>query len=152
MVSICYLCRQHEDTSAHLFLNCPVSMHIWHWLNTNTNHPLNLTDCTLLLIEATNRGSKLEKQLMTFSIVHIIWAIWIERNNRYFNDKSTSIPSLINGIISEVKLSYSLALTYNSSPLSDFHIANLFGVPLRSRRSPAMMGFCGHILLLGVLT
>jgi len=73
-------------------------------------------------------------QLLTSAIVHTIWGIWIERNNIYFSNKLRSMCSIFNTLLAEAKLSFDLKLMHSFSAMQDFKIANLFRLPLKSKR------------------
>lgn len=69
------------------------------------------------LMGSNGLGSKLVKQVTNDAIIHTIWSIWIDRNNRYFTDKQCSMSTLFNGILAEVHLSFELAIVKRSSAI-----------------------------------
>jgi ribonuclease HI len=80
------------------------------------------------------RGSTLVQQVMISAIIHAIGGIWMERNNRYYNDRKKSIEFLIHSITSEVHLSFNLVLVKGSTAMADFKLSQMFGIPLKPRR------------------
>lgn len=62
------------------------------------------------------------------AIIHTIWAIWIERNQRYFQDQHKPMSSLFNCILAEVKMSYCSNLAQGNSSMQDYNI------PFQSKR------------------
>jgi len=74
------------------------------------------------------------KQLLVSAMINSIWAIWIARNTSHFQWKSTTISSMINTVIIEVKLGFELALAAGSSSMTEFRISQLFGIPIKPRR------------------
>lgn len=81
-------------------------------------------------------------QIMHSAIIHTIWCIWLERNNMYFNGKCSYISHLINIIISEVKLSFTLVLTTGPAAMSDLKISLLFGIPMKLKRVTPAREIC----------
>jgi len=77
------------------FFSCPEAVKIWNWLSTGTDHPLDLSSWHSLLMSCLGRGSTLAQQLMVSAVMHIIWRIWIERNQRLFHDKTDNMANLI---------------------------------------------------------
>jgi len=74
------------------------------------------------------------QHIMSSAIVHIIWRIWTERNARRFNNRQNCMNSLIHGIISEVALSFKLAIVKGGTSMNDFKLSQLFGIPFKSSR------------------
>jgi hypothetical protein len=87
-----------------------------------------------LLLGSVGRGSKLIQQVLNSAIIHTIWAIWIERNHRRFQNKAQSMNSLFNTVLAEVKLSYNLDLAKGNSDMLDYKISRLFNIPLKTKR------------------
>jgi ribonuclease HI len=79
-------------------------------------------------------GSQMVQHVMISAIIHVIWIIWRERNNRYFSDKAHKISSLIHSIIAEVKLAFEFSMIRGSSAMTDFQLSQLFGIPLKYGR------------------
>jgi hypothetical protein len=71
---------------------------------------------------------------MISAIIHVIWSIWLERNNRYYNDRKKSVEFLIHTITSEVQLSFNLVLVKGFAAMADFKLTQMFGIPLKPRR------------------
>jgi len=69
---------------------------------------------------------------MVSDVLHIIWRLWIERNQRLFQDKVDNMASLIH-IVAEVNFCYTLTIGVSNSSMMDFKIAHLFHIPLRSK-------------------
>lgn len=120
IVSICCFCRRQAETSNHIFLHCPITTQIWDWLSKGTDHVLDLASGQQLLLSGTAWGNKLVQNIMSSAILHGIWCIWLERNNRYFNNQQSHMGSLINCIIAEVKQSFDLVLFNTDDAMSDF--------------------------------
>jgi len=134
IVSICCFCLQNAESSNHIFFECRVTTRLWEWLGKGADVPLDHTNCCSLLMGINGRGSKLVQQVLTSAIIHTIWAIWIERNQRYFHDKARTVNSLFNGILAEVKLSHSLVLAKGNSNMLDYKVARLFNIPFQTKK------------------
>lgn len=93
IVSWCSLCGKTEETNNHLFVHCSFTAQIWAiFLNisdtkwTMPEHTADLLSCWI-----RRGGSKRQKTWWSL-IPHCIWlAVWIERNNRNFEDIFNSI-------------------------------------------------------------
>jgi hypothetical protein len=75
----CVLCNTgHEETSFHLFFECPFSRACWNTIPINCN--LNLPHLHMVIEARTNFGSNI------FREIHIAacWVIWITRNEVIF--------------------------------------------------------------------
>jgi hypothetical protein len=133
IVSICCFCRKQSESSSHIFLHCPVTAQLWDWLSKGSGQHMDLTSGLSLVLSSVGVGGKLAHQIVNSSILHTIWCIWLERNNRYFNDKQSTISTMLNIIQSEVKLSFHLALTHGAAVMADLRLSQLFGIPLNSQ-------------------
>lgn len=109
-MSVCGFCKNNNETSHHIFFTCPVTIQLWDWLSKGADQILDCSNCLNLLMNRIGAGSNLVQQLMNSAIIHMIWAIWTERNHRYFDNIHHAMPSLFNSVLAEVKLSYNLCL------------------------------------------
>ena len=78
--------------------------------------------------------SKFVQQILNTAIIHTIWIIWIERNQRNFHNKNQSMSTLFNHVLAEFKLNFNLCMVNCDSSMHDYHIARLFNIPFRSKR------------------
>ncbi|XP_024628618.2 uncharacterized protein [Medicago truncatula] len=99
-----------------------------------TDTHLDFSNCLNLILGSLGRGSQLVQHLLNSAIIHNIWLIWTERNQRCFNDKHSSMTTLFNNMLAEVKLSYHLVLVKGNSCMQDFKISRLFSIPLHTKR------------------
>jgi hypothetical protein len=134
LISICCFCRHAYESSTHLFFHCPITSSLWDWLSKGSEQVLDLSNCLNLLLSVKGKGSKMVQQVLASAIVHIIWAIWMERNSRYFNNQNKSMLSLTHNIISEVALSFKLVIAQGSTSMTDFKLSQLFGIPFKLGR------------------
>ena len=134
IVSICCFCMNYVESTHHILFDCPVTYKLWDWLSKGTDQPLDCTNCSTLLLGRIGMGSKLVQQILNSAIIHLIWAIWIERNQRYFHNQSQSMSSLFNTMLAEVQLSFRLNLVHGASAMQDHKISKMFNIPLKVHR------------------
>jgi len=130
------------ESSTHLFLHCLATSQLREWLSKGSVQLLDLSNSHNLLVNIVGAGSKFVHQIMTFAFIHTIWCIWLERNNRCYNNKLTSVGSMINKIISWVRLSFKLVLSNGPAAMSDLKISHLFGIPLKNKRVRQVQVHC----------
>jgi hypothetical protein len=126
---------QAAESSQHLFFHCPVTFKLWDWLGKGTDQVLDCSSCLTFLLSRLGTGSKLVQKLMNSAIIHTLWAIWIERNPRYYSNKKQAMSTLFNTILAEVKVSYSLCLATGNSSMQDYKVARLFSIPFKVKRA-----------------
>lgn len=130
----CCFCQQHAETSQHIFFECKVTSRLWEWLCKGSDMILDCSSCITLLLGPVGRGSQLAQHGLNSAIIHTIWLIWTERNQRCFHDKKKTMPSLFNCMLSEVRLSYQLVLAKGNFTMHDYKISRLFNIPLQTKR------------------
>ena len=133
IVSRCCFCLQHTESSTHIFFDCRVTSRLWEWLCKGTKIPLDSSNCLNLLLGSVGRGSQMVQHVLNSAIIHTIWLIWVERNQRCFNDNQKSMTSIFNCMLAEVKLSYQLVLAKGNSSMQDYKVARLFNIPLHTK-------------------
>lgn len=134
IVSICCFCLQAAESSHHIFFDCPVTFKLWEWLGKGTEQTLDCSSCLQLILGILGIHSKLVQQVLNSAVVHTIWAIWIERNQRFFQNKKQPMSTIFNTILAEVKLSYGLCLVKGKSAMQDHKVAKLFSIPFKVKR------------------
>jgi len=134
IVSICCFCMQSAESSHHILFACSVTLKLWDWLSKGTNMTLDCTNCLQLLLGRMGTGSALVQHVMNSAIIHTIWAIWIERNQRYFHNTKLAMSTLFNSILAEVHLGYKLSKVAGNSAMLDYKVAKLFNIPLKINR------------------
>lgn len=58
IVSRCWFCHKHEETSKHLFFTCPETFKLWDWLMKGTYKQLDLTNWSTLITGNMSSWSK----------------------------------------------------------------------------------------------
>lgn len=134
IVPICCFCMKDSETSQHMFFDCLVTSILWEWLSKGTDQNLDCTNCLQLLLSIMNININLVQQILSSAIIHTLWVIWIERNQRYYHNKYQAVSTLFNIILAEVKLSYSLSLVKGDSAMIDYKVAAMFNIPFKVKR------------------
>ena len=84
----CILCDQgREETSQHLFWNCPFAQQCWKLICPH-HSPLTSTSQAVLHLKA-----KINQSFSMEIIVLTTWAIWITRNNYIFKQQNPTIAA-----------------------------------------------------------
>ena len=95
---------------------------------------MDLSSCQSLILGVIGHGSTMVQHVINSAIVHIIWAIWIERNQRRFHNMHKPMTTLFNCILVDVKLSYNLVLAKGNSDMKDYKISRLFNIPFEIKK------------------
>lgn len=94
--SWCILGKNHVETGEHLFITCNHSQFFWAhffgYLKSNSTSPQNVDEAINLLIIQKNASK--QSILLCNLIGATLWSIWLERNNRTFQNKSKSMAQL----------------------------------------------------------
>jgi len=125
---MCSLCGTYQETSYHLFIDCPFASSIWYWLGSILNpncNPISFLD----IIRISDRNwSPHCKLVILAAIIHCFHIIWQCRNQRRFNDKKIQVSLAINIIISGTSLSGNFSKLAASSSITKFVILMKFDV------------------------
>ncbi|CAN0825290.1 LINE-1 retrotransposable element ORF2 protein [Linum grandiflorum] len=99
----CSMCCKDEESMSHLFLHCEFSLRIWQHFLLTLNCVTALSSDVKVFISAWP-SLTFEHPKLAQNLLHaLFWNVWLERNLRIFQDKSTPIT----GIISKIALSIS---------------------------------------------
>jgi len=88
-----------------------------------TNKKVDCSSIHTLLLCRVGSGSKMVQQVMNSAILHTIWSIWLERNQRYFNRVNRPMESIFNSILAEVHLSFKFAIVKGASDMMDYKVS-----------------------------
>lgn len=128
---VCNLCSLASEISAHLFLDCSFATQIWNWFRSILNNNFSVSSFSDLFKVYELTWSPHCKLVILSAIINCLNTIWRCRNQRRFNDKSISINSATNLIISSTSFSgNNTSLTARSS-ISEFIIMKNFRVNLK---------------------
>ena len=95
----CVLCKKSNETTDHIFLRCPYTINIWNTTKNQLNWDLNDDNLPALISTICSNNIKTQKWVIIFNLrIAIIWSIWLERNDRLFNNLSHSYTYLSENI------------------------------------------------------
>ncbi|KAK9927793.1 hypothetical protein M0R45_024959 [Rubus argutus] len=86
----CIMCKKEQETIDHVFLHCPVALSLWMKLFREVNISWIIPkQCFSLLCEKHKilRGGRKAKAVWGCLVLAVFWVIWLERNQRIFEDK-----------------------------------------------------------------
>ena len=88
LVSCCVLCKQHEETTAHIFIHCPTTLLLWNYALKCFGLDWVMPNRVEELLEQWVNCQKNSKyaRMMTAFVAAIFETIWFTRNNAIFND------------------------------------------------------------------
>ena len=100
----CRFCHAGEETHAHLFFLCPVSLHIWSEVCAQFRLPTTLTtiESALSWLRSRARGSNCLSRARVLSLSATVYYIWHARNARIFDSNQIPADSLIRLITTHV--------------------------------------------------
>lgn len=91
---LCYLCKKADESTLHLFIDCPVVRDIWKLAGVSCgSHTGSLDDWFF-----TNCAN-LDSEVMC-KVAMICWNMWSSKNNSVFNGQSTFVACIVNGTTS----------------------------------------------------
>ncbi|OVA06349.1 Reverse transcriptase zinc-binding domain [Macleaya cordata] len=106
IVNRCWCCKRREETISHLFVHCDMASEIWRYFLQP--YKLDWVFADNLQIELwrwrENFGSRSGRKIWQPLPFAIVWGIWLERNNRAFNEKENSMDEVIRNIKSLIYL------------------------------------------------
>jgi hypothetical protein len=132
LVSICGLCYKQAESSSHLFLTCDFAVAVWRCLGSKLNLSLHLSSVQNLLDCIPDRCSSQMKDVMVAAIIHVVYCIWITRNDFRFNSAHPSLHHTMAKITSFVAMS-GVNSNGNCLPI-DVAVLNNFLIPPSFRR------------------
>jgi len=107
-----------EETSVHLFLDCPFAKNCWNSLGFNFQNNLSLPDAvTQIRLQGNPRFFMISAILMS-------WAIWTIRNGFIFNNIQPQVELAKEVFLKELKL-LTLRVKARDSLIFDLWIQNL---------------------------
>jgi len=131
IVSVCCFCLRTDESSEHIFLQCPFAMSLWNWLGGKRNCAI---DCTLplsLLSCIPHQCSSQIAEIFLAAVIHTVHTIWRARNDLRFSSKATTFHS------AKVRIHSLVAMSSNASGgkclPSDFPLLDSFAVDSHCR-------------------
>lgn len=133
---MCNLCSLHEETIAHLFLDCKLAKEVWNWLVSILKLQCNFPTIQEVVQVCQRNLSPLCKIVILAEVINILNTIWFCRNQHRFNNKKINVRSTINLIISATALTGNNSRLAANSSIEDFLLLNAFSVKINHGRAP----------------
>jgi hypothetical protein len=92
IVSMCPLCKRDNDSSEHLFIQCPFAIAIWNWVNATFQIKMDHSSLEGLLIGGSSFPT-FHKELFLACIIHSLHTLWMARNGILFNNARISLQT-----------------------------------------------------------
>lgn len=138
LVSVCPLCMQDFETTAHIFLNCSYATNLWNWLSIILRVPIDHSSFSGILAVIKRQWSMKLKDVVLSAVIHILWAIWSNRNLCRFENKFRSISGSITLIKKAVKASGNLSHGHMLSAMEEFSVLKPFSITCYARPAPSI--------------
>jgi len=142
--SMCSLCLSNNESTFHLFFQCPYAINIWKWFASVLNLNLHFQTIDDIWSLCHKRWNPQCKLAVTSALINILNAKWYVRNQIRFNDKTIHWKSAISNIISNVSLSCNLSNAVPSSAISDFIILKKLNVCIHPPKAPRIIEVIWH--------
>ncbi|OVA14077.1 Reverse transcriptase zinc-binding domain [Macleaya cordata] len=106
LVNRCWLCKNKEETTNHIMLHCSFSYLVWGYFIKayGLNWVSEGSMVQHLFAWKTSRGKGRGKRVWRILNYAILWALWVERNKRVFDDRESSVLEVVNNVKSLVFL------------------------------------------------
>ena len=97
----CYLCKSEAETTNHLLIHCPIASYIWSFFFCNLGLTFTLPATFKGLIESWSTVGLLGRRLEIAKVLPaaVAWTLWLERNQRAFEDKEKDHHKIITDVI-----------------------------------------------------
>lgn len=93
IVSACCFCLNIDESSYHLFLQCPFAKELWTWLGGKLNCVIECASALSLLSCIPTRCSSQIVDLFLAAVIHTIHTIRLSRNSIRFSSNAANIQS-----------------------------------------------------------
>jgi hypothetical protein len=80
-----------DESSYHLFLQCPFATNIWLWLGGILHITFNLASSAAILSSFPQNCSSQVRDIYVLAVVHTFHGIWKVHNSLQFNNQITSL-------------------------------------------------------------
>ena len=109
IVSACCFCLNSDETSDHLYLQCPFATNLWNWLGGKLNCLIDCTSVLSLLSCIPAHCSSQRADIFLAAVIHTVHTIWLSRNIIRFSSKAATFHS------AKVRIDSWVALSGNAS-------------------------------------
>jgi hypothetical protein len=107
---LCPLCKQTQETAAHLFSHCRYTKRLWGmvkgWIGISSIHTHEWATTASIDMWWLNMSTKASPNRKTLASITMLvsWTIWKEQNARVFNSKTAPTSVLLETIKDDVRL------------------------------------------------
>jgi len=136
--SICNLCLNQNETTLHIFFDCPCAVKIWTWFSAVIHINLNFLNVEDIWKLCDRGWSPQWKVVIKATIINILATIWFVRNQARFNNKKIHWQSGINLVSSNVSLTGNNIKLTSTSSMIDFQVLKKFDIQIHPPRAPVI--------------
>jgi ribonuclease HI len=136
--SVCSLCMCRQESTFHLFFECPFAVHIWSWFSSVIGINLHFQSIEDIWKVCDRNWNPQCKVVITASLVNIFSTIWFARNQKRFMDKNFHWKTAINMISANVLLSGNKTRKVFNSSMRDFSILKKFKIDIHPPKAPSI--------------
>ena len=115
------MCKKYGESMDHLLLHCKVAKALWDGIFSRAGLVWVMPKKVVDLLECWNRLHSCSQVAAAWKMILlcIMWCIWMERNERCFNNKECTLEQLWNFFVHSLLFWFS-ALVTNESSVHDF--------------------------------
>lgn len=135
LASICSICLNSEETTSHLFFQCPFALKLWTWLANLLNINLPAIDNIWKIGEQFTPQCRLVSKV---AVINTISIIWYSRNQARFQDEQIHWRSAINSIISYTSISGNNTKLCSRINMTEFVFLKAFNINIHPPRAPVI--------------
>ncbi|MCI08013.1 glycerol-3-phosphate dehydrogenase, partial [Trifolium medium] len=136
--SMCSLCNRHQETSFHLFFECPFAIKLWCWLASCLNMTLHFSSMDDIWKLCDRGWSPQCKITVTAALINLLNTIWFARNQTRFNSKQLPWRSAIAMIIANTSLTGNNTGKVSNNSIRDFTFLKQFKVNIHHPKAPVI--------------
>jgi ribonuclease HI len=133
--SMCNFCRQHIETSFHIFFECQFAIKLWSWLAGCLNFTLQFTSMEDIWKLCDLNWSPQSKVTILAVIINLLHTIWIVRNKARFNDIMINWRSAVSMIIVNTAMSGNNTKKLSSNSIRDFTFLKSFKITIHQPKA-----------------
>jgi ribonuclease HI len=127
-----------QESTFHLFFECPFAVHIWSWFSSVIGINLHFQSIEDIWKVCDRNWNPQCKVVITASLVNIFSTIWFARNQSRFMDKNIHLKTAINMISANVLLSGKKTRKVFNSSMRDFSILKKFKIDIHPPKAPTI--------------
>ena len=136
--TMCSTCNSNCESSFHLFFECSYAMKIWNWLFSIINIYIQFSTLGDFWSLLNRNWSPQCNLVLKACMINIINTIWLNRNNRRFQDKQMHWKSAINLIIAQTSVAGNNTNASYKGDMQEFTFLKACKVKIRPPRAPTI--------------